>query len=178
MWNPARSWCITLRALTTLTLLLSGSGGYGFVCCIDNLISRNKGGKAFINLAEGETLCVPVFGGRRQRCNAPADRHPCGLCLHWRPHLTFDIGELKAMEKGGRGLMLMDLEAKDSLAGAAAYTRSISILGVGSWRQRPRRNTGNQKPEQCQGCCAPAKARRLILASSPHTFCALNNFLY
>jgi topoisomerase-4 subunit A len=35
------------------------------------------------------------------------------------------------MEKGGRGLMLMDLEAKDTLAGAAAYTRSISILGVG-----------------------------------------------
>jgi topoisomerase-4 subunit A len=45
--------------------------------------------------------------------------------------LTFDITELKAMEKGGRGLMLMDLEAKDTLAGAAAYTRSITLLGVG-----------------------------------------------
>jgi topoisomerase-4 subunit A len=45
--------------------------------------------------------------------------------------LTFDITELKAMEKGGRGLMLMDLEDKDSLAGAAAYTRSVCISGVG-----------------------------------------------
>ena len=45
--------------------------------------------------------------------------------------LTFDITELKAMKKGGRGLMLMDLEDKDTLAGAAAYTRSICILGVG-----------------------------------------------
>jgi topoisomerase-4 subunit A len=45
--------------------------------------------------------------------------------------LTIEIGELKDMETGGRGLMLMDLEAKDSLAGAAAYTRSISIIGVG-----------------------------------------------
>jgi topoisomerase-4 subunit A len=44
----------------TLTLLLSNSGGYGFVCCIDNLISRNKGGKAFINLAEGRPcVCRP-----------------------------------------------------------------------------------------------------------------------
>ena len=29
------------------------------------------------------------------------------------------------------GLMLIDLEAKDTLAGAAAYTRSIRIDGIG-----------------------------------------------
>mgnify|MGYP002366294712 FL=1 len=45
--------------------------------------------------------------------------------------LSFDIGELKTLEKGGRGLMLIDLEDKDRLAGAAAYTRSIRIEGVG-----------------------------------------------
>jgi topoisomerase-4 subunit A len=45
--------------------------------------------------------------------------------------LTFEIAELKMMEKGGRGLMLIDLEPKDSLAGAAAYTRSVRIVGVG-----------------------------------------------
>ena len=45
--------------------------------------------------------------------------------------LTFEIGELKAMDKGGRGLMLIDLDAKDTLAGAAAYTRSIKIEGIG-----------------------------------------------
>jgi topoisomerase-4 subunit A len=116
---------------TTLTLLLSGSGGYGFVCCIDNLISRNKGGKAFVNLAEGETLCVPsLVGGGNGATPLPIATHVACASANGRI-LTFEIGELKAMEKGGRGLMLMDLEAKDSLAGAAAYTRSISILGVG-----------------------------------------------
>ena len=45
--------------------------------------------------------------------------------------LTFEISELKTMEKGGRGLMLIELEAKDSLAGAAAYTRSVKIEGIG-----------------------------------------------
>jgi topoisomerase-4 subunit A len=35
------------------------------------------------------------------------------------------------MDKGGRGLMLLDLEPKDSLAGAAAYTRSVTIEGLG-----------------------------------------------
>ena len=33
--------------------------------------------------------------------------------------------------EGGRGLMLIDLEAKDTLAGAAAYTRSVKIEGIG-----------------------------------------------
>jgi topoisomerase-4 subunit A len=45
--------------------------------------------------------------------------------------LTFEITELKAMTGGGRGLMLIDLDAKDSLAGAAAYSRSIKIFGIG-----------------------------------------------
>jgi topoisomerase-4 subunit A len=45
--------------------------------------------------------------------------------------LTFEITELKAQANGGRGLMLIDLEAKDTLAGAAAYTRSVKIEGIG-----------------------------------------------
>jgi topoisomerase-4 subunit A len=35
------------------------------------------------------------------------------------------------MANGGRGLMLIDLEPKDTLAGAAAYTRSVRIIGRG-----------------------------------------------
>ena len=45
--------------------------------------------------------------------------------------LTFAISELKVMSGGGRGLMLIDLEANDTLAGAAAYTRSVRIEGIG-----------------------------------------------
>jgi len=115
----------------TLTLLLSGSGGYGFVCCIDNLISRNKGGKAFISLGEGETVCCPsLVGGGNGETPLPIATHVVCASTGGRI-LTFAISELKAMEKGGRGLMLIDLEDKDSLAGAAAYTRSVCIVGVG-----------------------------------------------
>ena len=35
------------------------------------------------------------------------------------------------MANGGRGLMLIDLEGKDTLAGAAAYNRSVRIDGIG-----------------------------------------------
>jgi hypothetical protein len=54
--------------------------------------------------------------------------------------LTFAIGELKTMEKGGRGLMLIDLEPKDSLAGAAAYSRSVRIDGIGRGVRRGRKS--------------------------------------
>src|SRR5574343_921388 len=41
------------------TLLLSGTGGYGFLATVENLVSRQKAGKAFISVGEGETICAP-----------------------------------------------------------------------------------------------------------------------
>jgi topoisomerase-4 subunit A len=45
--------------------------------------------------------------------------------------LSFDIGELKLQSAGGRGLMLISLDDKDTLAGVAAYTRSVRLAGTG-----------------------------------------------
>lgn len=113
------------------TLLLSGTGGYGFLATVENLISRQKAGKAFISVGDGETICSPshvanTSGGQPL---APATHVACAST--GGRILTFELGELKLMEKGGRGLMLIDLEDKDTLAGACAYTRSIRIDGIG-----------------------------------------------
>jgi topoisomerase-4 subunit A len=113
------------------TLLLSGTGGYGFLATVENLVSRQKAGKAFISVAEGETICAPshVANTSGSQPLPPATHVACASS--GGRILTFEISELKAMEKGGRGLMLIDLEAKDTLAGAAAYTRSVKIEGIG-----------------------------------------------
>ena len=112
-------------------LLLAGSGGYGFVAQVEHMVSRNKGGKAFVTLGEGETLCAPSHvSGTSGSAPLAGATHVCCASVGGRI-LTFDIHELKQMDKGGRGLMLIDLEAKDTLAGAAAYTRSVRIAGVG-----------------------------------------------
>jgi topoisomerase-4 subunit A len=113
------------------TYLLSSSGGYGFMANIEHMISRNKGGKAFITVGEGETVCrpSPASGGSGAQPFSPATHVACAST--GGRFLTFELSELKAMEKGGRGLMLIDLEAKDTLAGAAAYTRSVRIEGIG-----------------------------------------------
>ncbi len=114
------------------TLLLASSGGYGFIAAVENMVARNRGGKAFVTLGEGEQLCRPSpaagcsAGGQPL---APAT-HVCCASVGGRI-LTFEISELKTMANGGRGLMLIDLEDKDQLAGAAAYTRSVRIAGLG-----------------------------------------------
>lgn len=112
-------------------LLLVSSGGYGFLAQVENLVSRQKGGKAFVTLGEGETLCAPshAAGSSGSQPLLPATHVACASV--GGRILTFEISELKAMANGGRGLMLIDLEDKDSLAGAAAYTRSVRIEGLG-----------------------------------------------
>ncbi|KQM68824.1 DNA topoisomerase IV subunit A [Xylophilus sp. Leaf220] len=117
-------------------LLLAGSGGYGFIANVENLVSRQRGGKTFVSLGEGETLCRPSLAMLPTAAQTGAAKpllpatHVCCASTGGRI-LTFEIGELKLMEKGGRGLMLIDLEPKDTLAGAAAYTRSVRIEGIG-----------------------------------------------
>ena len=126
------------------TLLLSGSGGYGFLARIEHLLSRQRGGKAFITVGEGEQICRPSLAAwdfkekpapaqdqsAQAAMQSVATTHVACASAGGRI-LTFEIGELKIMEKGGRGLTLIDLEDKDRLAGAAAYTRSVRISGIG-----------------------------------------------
>ncbi|XDF36774.1 DNA topoisomerase IV subunit A [Paracidovorax avenae] len=112
-------------------LLLAGTGGYGFIAAVEHMTARNRGGKAFVSLGEGEQLCRPSHAAftSGSQALAPAT-HVCCASAGGRI-LTFEITELKQMANGGRGLMLIDLEPKDTLAGAAAYTRSVRIAGVG-----------------------------------------------
>jgi topoisomerase-4 subunit A len=120
-------------------LLLSASGGYGFLATVENMLSRQRGGKAFISVAAGEAVCRPSpahvpapAGAVATALQSPATHVACAST--GGRILTFEIGELKPMPNGGRGLMLIDLEARDTLAGAAAYSRSVKISGI-----RPRR---------------------------------------
>jgi topoisomerase-4 subunit A len=112
-------------------LLLSGSAGYGFMASLDNMTSKFKAGKLFVTINEGESLCLPSVVA----CNsggapmASATHVACASTLG--RILTFELSELRSMPNGGRGLMLIALEDKDTLAGACAYTRSVSIEGLG-----------------------------------------------
>ena len=114
--------------------LLSTSDGYGFVAQIQDMTSRQRAGKAFVNVAANAGVNEPS----PLLINVNTDigvqpimaTHVACASVDGRV-LTFDLSELKHMPKGGRGLMLLDLADKDQLAGAAVYTRSVTIAGVG-----------------------------------------------
>jgi topoisomerase IV subunit A len=124
----------------TAQLLLSASGGYGFIASVEHMVSRPKAGKAFISCADGEAVCRPSpleknmplaqANGAQAATKTVAATHVACASSGGRI-LTFELTELKTMANGGRGLMLIDLEPKDALAGAAAYSRSVSIVGIG-----------------------------------------------
>jgi topoisomerase-4 subunit A len=113
-------------------LLLSTTGGYGFLATVDDMLSRQRGGKTFVTCAPGEALCKP----------SPANVPPQGPASHVacvstaRRILTFPIGELRRQANGGRGLLLIDLDKKETLAGAAAYVRSVVIRGMFRGKER------------------------------------------
>ena len=104
------------------------------------MVSRQRGGKSFLTLSEGESVLRPSpVSGVNSPTAVLANGAPALLpvatsvaCASTGGRiLTFDMAELKAQPNGGRGLTLMDLEPKDTLAGAVAYTRSVRIVGVG-----------------------------------------------
>ena len=109
----------------SLGLVLAGSGGFGLVARLGDLVGRQRAGKTFLTLEPGETPLPP----------AP---WPAGLltppqlgCLSGAGRLlVFGVDELKHQPKGGRGLTLMDLEAKDRLASVALFDQVLPVHGV------------------------------------------------
>ena len=114
--------------------LLSSSDGYGFVAQIQYMTSRQKAGKAFVNLAANARVNEPsplLIHRTTDNGVQPIMATNVACASVDGRVLTFELTELKHMPKGGRGLMLLDLADKDQLAGAAVYTRSVTIAGVG-----------------------------------------------
>ncbi|MES2898070.1 MAG: DNA topoisomerase IV subunit A [Pseudomonadota bacterium] len=105
-------------------LLMSSSAGYGFIAKAGDMVSRLKGGKAFMTLDDGALplpprVIQPHFGAL--------------ACLSEKGRLlVFGMDEMKTLANGGRGVTLMELEPKEKLIA----TQPISQKGVvvhGTW---------------------------------------------
>jgi topoisomerase-4 subunit A len=105
-------------------LLLSSTSGYGFAAKAGDMVSRLKGGKAFITLDDGGVPLPPQIIA----ANASAV-----ACLSEKGRLlVFGMDELKTLANGGRGVTLMELEEKEKLLSV----QPISQKGVtvhGTW---------------------------------------------
>jgi topoisomerase-4 subunit A len=105
-------------------LLLATTAGTGFACQLGDLVSRQRGGKQFLTVDEGHEPLRPV-----QVNPAEDDRIVCasgGGRL-----LVIAAGEIKAQPAGGRGVILMGLDAGERLAAVATCgPRGVILEGV------------------------------------------------
>ncbi len=109
--------------------LLATGGGHGLVATLGQMHSRQRGGKAFLQVGEGQQVLRPAALD-----GAAADGGSCThvACVSSAGRvLTFAVDEVKAMASGGRGVVLMGLDKAETLAGVAGYTRRVIVSGQG-----------------------------------------------
>jgi topoisomerase-4 subunit A len=103
--------------------LFANSGGYGFVCRLGELVTRQKAGKAFMTLESGERVLRPVK-------LAPEASHVACVSEGARL-LLFALEEVK-VQSGGRGVILMGLNEGDALVAVAVSDGSAArVEGTG-----------------------------------------------
>ena len=109
-------------------LLIAMASGNGFLANVSDMVTRNKAGKSFVGVDEkfdGGDHVLPLQVVR-EGMNMVA-------CLSGNGRLlTFEIADLKRLQAGGKGVILMDLDAKESLQSAIAFgAKGLQMDGLG-----------------------------------------------
>ncbi|MFT3857315.1 MAG: DNA topoisomerase IV subunit A [Aquabacterium sp.] len=107
-----------------LTVLFANTAGLGLMAKLGDLLTRQKGGKSFLSLDEGEIVLPPVV---------VQPTHTQVACLSQGGRmLVFGLDELKLQSNGGRGLTLMDVDLKkDPLISVATVHAGVKVIGSG-----------------------------------------------
>ncbi|MBC3831160.1 DNA topoisomerase IV subunit A [Undibacterium amnicola] len=106
------------------SLLLASTAGYGFTAKLGDMVGRMKAGKAFMTLEDSDEPLAPT---------AVADDASAIACLSEKGRLlVFGLAEIKQLSSGGRGVILMELEAKEKLIAATAISqKGVKVSGIG-----------------------------------------------
>ena len=102
--------------------LVAGSGGYGFIASVQDMVSRVKGGKAFMTLEPDETPIAPVP-------LVEGFTHVAALSSRGRL-LVFGLDEMREVPRG-RGVIIMGLNADERLMAVGLGTgRKVLLQGT------------------------------------------------
>jgi topoisomerase-4 subunit A len=105
------------------TLLLANTGGFGLLAKAGDMQGRQRAGKSFLTLEDGDHVLPPVPV-------LPAHKQVACLALDGRL-LVFPLDELKLQSNGGKGLTLMDVDDKSPLISVATCTGILKVMGTG-----------------------------------------------
>ena len=99
--------------------LVAGTGGYGFVATLEDMVSRQRAGRAFMTLDPDEEPLAPV------PLAAGLD-HVAALSSRGRL-LVFPLAEMREVPRG-RGVIVIGLDGEETLAAVGLATASRVVL--------------------------------------------------
>ncbi len=111
-----------LSAAPETRLLIASDSGYGFVCQVSDLLSRQRAGKAFLSLDAGSLPLPPVAVAAEADASlwvaAAADNGKL---------LAFPLQEMKTLS-GGKGVQIIKLEANEHLVAVTLFDGERLLL--------------------------------------------------
>jgi topoisomerase-4 subunit A len=102
-------------------VLLATADGYGFLCRLGDMTATKRAGKQFINLEGGSRLLAPVLYTQGE------NQHLVALSSTSRL-LVFPLDQMKELSGGGKGVIIMGLDAGEELAAACVAGNSVTLL--------------------------------------------------
>ncbi len=120
-----------VAAAADAPLLVATSGGRGFACRLSDLLSRQRAGKQFIGVDEGQEPIRPAV------VDATND-HLIACASDKGRLLVFEAAEIKAQPAGGRGVILMGLdEGEPMVASMTCGAAGIIVRGSAAKSGKP-----------------------------------------
>jgi topoisomerase IV subunit A len=105
-------------------VLISTSAGYGFPCFIGDMVGRTKAGKQFISVKEDTNILPPAI-------LAPTENSLVAAISKDKRLLVFMLSELKLLQGGGKGMMLIDLKKGDELTSCTVVNEpQLTLTGM------------------------------------------------
>ena len=109
-------------------ILIAMASGNGFLANVSDMLSRNKAGKSFVGVDDkfsGGDFVLPL--------NIIKEGMSMVACLSSSGKLlTFELSDLKRLQAGGKGVILMDLDPKESLQSAIPFgSLGLQMDGIG-----------------------------------------------
>ncbi len=109
-------------------VLLATSGANALRAKIEGFVTRQRAGKQFVSLDEGESLLAPS-------AIAEGTREAAALSSSGRL-LVFPLEEVKELAGGGKGVMAIRLHEGEKMIGIAAADAGVRIAAVGRGDKR------------------------------------------
>ena len=113
-----------LMANMDAQILMASDSGYGFICQFEDLVSRNKAGKAVISLTENAQVLAPQYIEANEDISLVAMSNVGRM-------LVFPITELPTLSKG-KGNKIINISATAAKAGTELLTRLLLIKPTSS----------------------------------------------